>query len=292
LADYRSVSHRLLIALAGTVAGTLLAAFVPPIALAAFPGANGELAFPAGPGSIRDQSAIDLFSLSAKGATRRLAGGAGYQGSPAWSADGRRLAYATSDALVVVANGHTRRLTLGRPAGEPAWAPDGTRLAFTSAGDVFTVRPDGHAARRVTSDGGNAAPAWSPGGTQLAFIRAGELVVARPDGTAVTGLGGGALSADWAPDGTRLIVSRRALDGDQHAELWVVGTDGGERPLTAGHDDFAARWSPDGRQVAFVRDGDVWTVPAAGGAPRRVTSAGDIGDALAWQPVARHPRRR
>jgi TolB protein len=282
------MSRRLLIALAGTVTAALLAALGPPVALAAFPGANGDLAFPAGRGSMRDQSAIDLFSLTAKGATRRLAGGAGYQGAPAWSADGRRLAYATDGALVV----GTRRLALGRPAGEPAWAPDGKRLAFTSAGDVFTVRADGRGVRRVTSGGGNAGPAWSPGGAQLAFISNGALVVARPDGTAVSGLADHALSADWAPDGTRLVVSRRALDGDQHAELWVVGTDGGTRPLTGGHDDFAARWSPDGRQVAFVRDGDVWTVPATGGTARRVTSAGDVGTALAWQPLAQHPRPR
>jgi dipeptidyl aminopeptidase/acylaminoacyl peptidase len=286
----RPVSPRLLFVLAGTAVAAVLAAFGPPVALAAFPGANGDLAFPAGLGSVRDQSPVDLFSLSAKGATRRLAGGAGYQGAPAWSADGRRLAYATDGALVVVTGGHVQRLALGRPAGEPAWAPDGARLAFTSAGDVFTVRADGRAARRVTSGGGSAAPAWSPSGAQLAFITGGELLVARPDGTTVAGLAAGALSADWAPDGARLVVSRRATAGDQRAELWIVGADGAVRQLTGGHDDLAARWSPDGRQVAFVRGGDVWTVPAAGGTARRVTSAGDIGAALAWQPVARHRR--
>src|SRR3954469_19652259 len=118
----------------------------PQPAVAAFPGVNGDLAFPQGRGSIRAQSPVALFSLSAKGATRRLAGGAGYQGAPAWSADGRRLAYASDGALVGVTGGHVQRLALGRPAGEPAWAPDGARLAFTSAGDVFTVRADGRSA--------------------------------------------------------------------------------------------------------------------------------------------------
>src|SRR3954449_5012698 len=129
----------------------------PQPAVAALPGQNGDLALPQGRGSIRDQSPVDLFSLSAKGATRRLAGGAGCQGAPAWSADGRRLAYA-SDGVLVVGG---KRLSVGRPAGEPAWSPDGTRLAFTSAGDVFTARPDGRGVRRVTSGGGNAGPAWS-----------------------------------------------------------------------------------------------------------------------------------
>jgi Tol biopolymer transport system component len=260
-------------------------------ARASFPGANGAIAFAAGPGSVRDQSAVDLFSRAASGATRRVARGAGYDGAPAWSADGRRLAYVSDGVLVVVSGGRSRRLGLGLPAGEPSWSPDGTRLAFTSGGDVFTVRRDGRGRRRVTSDGGNAAPAWSPDGTALAYIRAGVLVLARHDGSALpVALAAGALSADWAPDGGRLVVVRRSADADQHAELWVVSADGSEQQLTAGHDDLAARWSPDGRQVAFVRDGDVWTVPSSGGEARRVTSAGDIGAALAWQPLARRSR--
>src|SRR4051812_19003246 len=83
------------------------AALLPAAARASFPGANGALAFPAGAGSVRDQSPIALFSVSGGGATRRLAGGAGYQGAPAWSADGRRLAYASDGALVVVAGGRS-----------------------------------------------------------------------------------------------------------------------------------------------------------------------------------------
>src|SRR5436190_18463417 len=159
---------------------TALASFVllafPQAAAVAFPGANGDLAFSAGRGSIRDQSPIDLFSLSAKGATRRLAGGAGYQGAPAWSADGRRLAYASDGVLVVAVGDTQRRLALGREAGEPAWSPDGARLAFTSGGDLYTAGADGRAIRRLTTDGANAAPAWSPGGTRLAYVHAGTLV--------------------------------------------------------------------------------------------------------------------
>jgi len=270
----------------------LACALAAPAARASFPGANGALAFPAGAASIRDQDPVELFAADESGAVRRLAGGAGYQGAPAWSADGRRLAYASDGVLVVAVGDTQRRLALGREAGEPAWSPDGARLAFTSGGDLYTAGADGRAIRRLTTDGANAAPAWSPGGTRLAYVRAGTLVTARPDGSAPTPIADGVIQADWSPDGRRLVAVRR--DGE-FAELWILDAAGGTaRRLTAGHDDLAARWSPDGRRVAFVRDGDVWTVALDGTALRRVTTSGDVGAALAWQPLARFgaPSRR
>ena len=62
-------------------------ALCAPAARASFPGANGALAFPAGAASIRNQDAVELFAADESGGLRRLAGGAGYQGAPAWSAD-------------------------------------------------------------------------------------------------------------------------------------------------------------------------------------------------------------
>ncbi|TMM06070.1 MAG: hypothetical protein E6G10_01240 [Actinobacteria bacterium] len=270
----------------------LACALAAPAARASFPGANGALAFPAGAASIRDQDPVELFAADESGAVRRLAGGAGYQGAPAWSADGRRLAYASDGVLVVAVGDTQRRLALGREAGEPAWSPDGARLAFTSGGDLYTAGADGRAIRRLTTDGANAAPAWSPGGTRLAYVHAGTLVTARADGSAPTPIADGVIQADWSPDGRRLVAVRR--DGE-FAELWILDAAGGTaRRLTAGHDDLAARWSPDGRRVAFVRDGDVWTVALDGTALRRITTSGDVGAALAWQPLARFgaPSRR
>ena len=250
-----------------------------PAAQAAFPGANGDLAFPQGRGSIRDQSPVDLFSLSAKGATRRLAGGAGYQGAPAYAPDGKRFAYA-SDGVLVAAG---RRLALGRPAGEPAWSADGKSLAFTSGGDVYSVAATGRGVRRLTRDGSNSSPVWAPRGARLAFVHAGSLITAHPDGSGRTVIATRVLSADWAPDGKRLVAVRRV---GESAELWLLDASGrNARRLTTGGDDLAARWSPDGTRIAFVRAGDVWTIALDGTGLRRVTHAGDVGAALAWQPL-------
>jgi Tol biopolymer transport system component len=270
----RRLRHSLIAALFGC-------ALVAPAAHASFAGGNGVLLFPAGAASIRNQDPVDLFASDGSDVLVRLAGGAGYQGSPAYAPNGKRFAYA-SDGVLVVGG---RRLSLGRPAGEPAFSPDGGRLAFTSRGDVYTVAVDGRGVRRVTTDGTNSAPAWSPNGRAIAFVHAGSLVTVRPDGSRRTVLAAHVLSADWEPDGRQLVAVRRS---GADAELWVLDATGrAVRRLTSGQLDLAARWSPDGRRVAFVRDGDVWTINTTGGDLQRVTASGDVGAALAWQPLSR-----
>src|SRR2546423_8868821 len=95
----------------------LACALAAPAARASFPGVNGALAFPAGAASIRDQDPVELFAADGTGAVRLLAGGAGYQGAPAWSADGRRLAYASDGVLVIAAGDRHRPPAPRRRAG-------------------------------------------------------------------------------------------------------------------------------------------------------------------------------
>jgi Tol biopolymer transport system component len=54
---------------------------------------------------------------------------------------------------------------------EPAWSPDGRRLAFWHGGDLMLARSDGSRGRVVyRGDGGAWAPAWSPDGRRIAFL--------------------------------------------------------------------------------------------------------------------------
>lgn len=60
----------------------------------------------------------------------------------------------------------------------------------------------------------------------------------------------------------------------------------GMQPLTAGRamDGFGA-WSPDGREVAFMRSGRIWLMAADGGGQRQLTSQPEVWDSVsAWRP--------
>lgn len=66
-----------------------------------------------------------------------------------------------------------RQITTGKlPSIAPAFSPDGKRIAFARGGaGIFTSNPDGTGLRRLTRNGRDSFPAWSPDGKQIAFMR-------------------------------------------------------------------------------------------------------------------------
>jgi Tol biopolymer transport system component len=98
---------------------------------------------------------------------------------PAWSPDGRQIAFLEADEravsprlMVMNADGSDAQPLLAdvrMAAYAPVWSPDGSTIAFGTEGGVYTVRRDGSGLTKVAGIAGAASPAWSPDGTRLAF---------------------------------------------------------------------------------------------------------------------------
>ncbi len=181
----------------------------------------------------------------------------------------------------------------------PAFSPDGRSIAFHEAdadGGIFIVGATGESVRRVTQSGFH--PAWSPDGRTIAFC--GERIFNPASRTAVSALSvveiatgavrevfrGDAVQPDWSPSGRRLTFwGQRSGQRD----IFSIAVEGGE-PVPVTDDDaldWSPAWSPDGRFVYFASDRggvmNLWRVAVdeasgrAGGAPEPVINGTQAG---------------
>lgn len=164
--------------------------------------------------------------------------------------------------------GESRRLDTGFEGyvNGPAWSPDGRAVAYSASAEdaqhLWWIPVAGGAPVRITSDAGalDDNPRWSPDGRRLVFqsIRDGaydwHLYVTDLDGTGTRRLGardGHSVFPDWSPDGRHVVYSHRD-EGRYRLRVIDVVT-GEDRALgTTDTEDMQARWSPDGRSVTYA----------------------------------------
>jgi Tol biopolymer transport system component len=203
---------------------------------------------------------------------RHLTRGNAHNADPAWSPDGRRLAFvrsppATSSPsswIAVIDAGGTRlrQLTHGAVDLEPSWAPDGHTIAFlrvdprTYASSIWLVRPDGSGLHRILADLKNVTePVWSPSGSRLLVQDGRTLYSVQPGGGDLRVLA--QLSTDskgaredpqpaWSPDGRWVVFCQLRAGAFGRSDLWIVGANGKDlRRLTSSPGlDTDPTWGP------------------------------------------------
>ena len=145
---------------------------------------------------------------------------------------------------------------------------------------------------KVVDQGALSDPAMTPDGRFVVYWRAdragqegGALYRAPLNGqdAPVPITGGGTLrdnDAAVSPTGD-LVAFTRAGQG-----IWTVGLGGDnqEKQLTKQDGDQDPSWSPDGNQITFKRQDQLWIMNANGSDAHRITKPGDVGTAAAWSP--------
>ena len=184
----------------------------------------------------------------------------------------------------------------GHCSGSPAWSPDGRQIAFNRASGpvvddiienvgIHIMNADGSGVRQITQTSADPAigedsdPQWSPDGHKIVFQRFNVRTGTPTDGVAlwtvnlVTGherrvtpwrLRAGD-TPDWSPDGRRILFhSNVAGPSDVSANLYTIRPNGTHlQKLTFARDGelqyLGSSYSPDGTMITFGRR------PATGG---------------------------
>ncbi len=199
----------------------------------------------------------------------------------------------------------------------PRWSPDGKFLAFVSsrqkskAAQVWLLNRSGGEAVRLTDiKGGVTDYAWAPDSRRLALVVTDPDPAVPPDDDEADDKADDTAKDAAAKTPKPIVVDRYSFKSDaggylrgERSHLYLCDlTSKTSAILTPGKfDESSPAWSPDGRQIAFVRrhrdEGDVDKLPNAdvfvidarpGASPRRLTTTtAEESGRLGWSPDGR-----
>jgi TolB protein len=191
--------------------------------------------------------------------------------SPAWSPDGKLLAYVSFDkqkAVVVtqeVATGTRREIANFRGSNSaPAWSPDGQTLAVTlsrdSGSQIYLIDRNGGNVRRLTNSSAiDTEPAFAPDGRGVYFVsdRGGSPQIYRTSvsgGNAerITFSGSYNISPAISPDGRTLAYISRQGGAFRLYTLDLSSANAQPQALTDSSDDESPSFAPNGRLIIYA----------------------------------------
>lgn len=206
--------------------------------------------------------------------------------APAWSPDGRSIAYAHEPRTdVEYSRGGPQIFVVDRITGEqryvgigdrPEWSPGGDTLAFLRGGMIhfYTLS---RGVWSVLPFGGVDAFDWSRATGRIAYssssgAESSSIGSVHPDGSDSRVLSAAAHDPAWTSSGDSIVHVRGEFPFASGV-LSIMASDGsGTRPLIPGSTrDWRPACSPRGDLVAWARTGgvaDVWIARSDGGEPR------------------------
>lgn len=227
---------------------------------------SGYICYPGG-GERKDTSLAGLWVLDpSTGESVRLRP----DGSrPSWDPTGSRIVFELRDSIAImdVPGGEPIRLTVGRI---PKWSRSGQWIAFSRRDGVYLTTPDGGGITRMlafpVTDLG-----WCTSDTGLVFhckskcppeeesaVYTYSLIHQRVTRLFAARVGTAIQHPTYAPSGTALVYT---LHSQATPRLWIAAPIGSPHQLLSSGPGSQPTWSPDGTQIAYVREDPFSTGP-------------------------------
>ena len=213
-----------------------------------------KIAYSANPSSM-GQTGMDVFVMNVKTFQVKQLTHTGNGDAPAWSPDGKQIAYQDNQRIVIVdsAGIFKRAITTSISSGyKPAWSPDGSMLAITDRDSrIMLIRISDLTLQPVNQGLNGTNPSWSPDGKRLAFIYD-DLYIEDTDGanSHLLTVIGNISHPSWSPDGQSIAFAHE-INSQRHD---VDILDLASKTITTVTQGIQPAWSPDGKKLAFISD--------------------------------------